>query len=910
MARRMTVWFTLAALFVSSPVFATPASSSTTLRTEQPKSADRAAAAKPNTGLEETPRTSVAGQLEDSLGRPAAPGIRLLVVGDVENMAQNPDAEGHRVSRLHREMVLAAEAWADPRGIKILQVYNADGLLLKLLQTASDAIEKDEHSWAVVMTAALARAVADRLPADLPVAVIGAEASDVLEQLQKNAGRTVLYGPSASGLQFPGLLNRLDDVVRRQQAATGPSTESLGTGLEENPVATTVAAPRLIPVSDQVLTDVQVRALPRGAYLALGPEGQLAYYQVKWLSLPPLQTAQRLGLQPVNEFGQPLKQPVTESGQPPKTAPEVAMPIADVMAQSPKLATLTTGLEEGWRKRLPQEPVWLQAEDARRFLDTLLDHQESVPVGYVLGGDDLHDTNTVDVVRGRRRGTFQIRSQGPGSFLIRKGDRLIANWGNGLTFVSGSAGVRKRLWDARKTTARALLKTLGLATGLEEQDHFFAEPPFSRMTLVQWAQRAWPAFLDDQAVRPAVRQVVETAYDAVDKRQYEAALNAMSAQRRTLREPTAMESALLRAVHADVGALFNLRYPGYVMKDSADYYSRDVNELTVALAELVGGPVERIMTVALSEDLAVAYWARAAVKQHQRDTKGATADRRAAQVAISQAEKAAREAPAGILESLQAKDQWIMTQLTGLEEGPAAAVAYLDYKAGRSLDRVGLLMLKANRDHIGLRSLPTADPTYYKFLGWSTTTDFRKPVAQMQQEFLDLKPVDSQGNLLEKPIRSLPPEAVLVANPRLVTLTTGLEEGPAAVAPVPAPQPVLEQPVVVDFSRVYATKAAEGAVVQTLARIGARPGDILRPPQDLAEVPARSLVAYDGSEPTNAGIARVEFTVPVARWDVAAQTFETADAFFLWYLQALGHPVSAIREIRWSDDGRTAEVFA
>ncbi|MBI4226813.1 MAG: hypothetical protein HY600_00900 [Candidatus Omnitrophica bacterium] len=113
-----------------------------------------------------------------------------------------------------------------------------------------------------------------------------------------------------------------------------------------------------------------------------------------------------------------------------------------------------------------------------------------------------------------------------------------------------------------------------------------------------------------------------------------------------------------------------------------------------------------------------------------------------------------------------------------------------------------------------------------------------------------------------------------------------------------------------DFSRVYATKAAEGVLVQTLARLGARPDQIVRPPQDLSQVPAGSLVAYDGNDPTNAGIARVEFTVPVARWDVVVQTFETAEAFFLWYLQALGHPVSAIREIRWSADGRTAEVFA
>lgn len=251
------------------------------------------------------------------------------------------------------------------------------------------------------------------------------------------------------------------------------------------------------------------------------------------------------------------------------------------------------GSKESWEKKLPRQPVWLPAEEARQFLDALLEHEALVSVGYVRENADLDETNTVDVVRGARRGAFLIthllqEHNEPDPFPIRAGDRLFVASNTGLTFVSGSAGVSRRLWGARRTTARALLKTLGVAGGLEE----------------------------------------------------------------------------------------------------------------------------------------------------------------------------------GVAE-----------------------------------------------------------------------------------------------------------------------------------------------PVRVDFSQVYATKAAEAQLLLTLSRLlGAKPGQILRPPQELSQLPQGALVAYDGE--SNHKLAKEAFPKGVVGWDVSHQSFETPQAFFLWFLQALGHPVSAIREIRWSEDRRTAEVFA
>lgn len=175
-------------------------------------------------------------------------------------------------------------------------------------------------------------------------------------------------------------------------------SQRLATGLEEDG-AEAAAAPRLIPMSDQVLTDVQVRALPRGAYLALGPEAQRTLYQVRWLSLPPLLAQQRLGLQPVNEFGQP------------GSAPEAAMPIADIMRGSPQQMIIPptwtahppealTGLEE--------RPIqWMSAgqfADDRRFLALAADHLRELQdqLGLTISGSG----SPLDAIRAQVRLTF------------------------------------------------------------------------------------------------------------------------------------------------------------------------------------------------------------------------------------------------------------------------------------------------------------------------------------------------------------------------------------------------------------------------------------------------------------------------------------------------------------------------
>lgn len=179
-----------------------------------------------------------------------------------------------------------------------------------------------------------------------------------------------------------------------------------------------------------------------------------------------------------------------------------------VRVEAPSAVQLNTvlkitlaGLEESWRNKLPQHPVWLSGDEGRQFLWGLLGAQPSVSVGYVYSSMDVHDTNDVTLARAKAYGQLDELSNGRRvqrtPFPMAAGDFLVASRDTGLRFYAKASGWHPALLESgTHITARALLANLGLATaGLEERGvEQFMVAATAIQPVISWPDSPAPPF--------------------------------------------------------------------------------------------------------------------------------------------------------------------------------------------------------------------------------------------------------------------------------------------------------------------------------------------------------------------------------------------------------------------------------